>query len=828
MTEKKGLLIGFISPGTIPTKWMVRIIEMSQGIPAGVFWKFGWFDAFGKDFVKDQGGYAEARNKVVRQAKAMNMKWLFFIDTDVIPPVDAITQLMSNGKKVVSGIYYMKCMPPQPVMFKTMGAGPYWDYPVDETFKIEGSGAGCMLIDMDVFDKFDEASIPYFNENFIFEKEDGTKVKVPLGEDHWFFMKCKELGIETYCDSKVICDHMDIKTGVLFPGKDEYARIRKKVLVKNGRTDILEMEEKLKQLKPNRKTIAFFDTTGAEYSGDEFKHRGVGGAESAIIYTAKELAKYYNVFVFCSCPRPGIYDGVKYVNLDQADLMKEVKVDLLVVQRNCALVSGLDLKEMFKVDKIAIWLHDLATSPIHSGIGATLNKVSKYIVPSKWHMQNIIKQFPGMNENMFIVIPHGVDSNLFRENVTRNKYKLLYSSTPFRGLKEMLDVFPEIKKQVPEAELYVTSSMKVYNNKDKESKEFEELYNRARNIDGVKYIGTVKKDELAKHFMESRMWSYPNTYEETFCIGAIESISAGTPIVTSCLGALPEVIPRGCSLTSMADPKSEQFKQDFINNCVRLLKDDSLWNKMNEECNKHNFDWSKSSLKWVENFFKEDLQNYSEACLINEVKKDIKLYDENSMNDFNNINTPEYWNSVYSNEVSHGATFRENLERYELLKKYIKQSTNQYKLLDYGCGTGEYIKWLRKEYPSIELTAVDFSTVALNKIKSEDKTVEIYTDLPEGKKFDFISCQHVMEHINRPEILLNKFKEHLNENGIVVIALPLNDDPWHEHVKIYQEKDVIELLNKVDCSYKLIKRKNNLVKQNGDLTEEIIAIVRFD
>jgi len=223
---RNGIAIAYITDGTLDVRWVTRVYtELAANIPSGIFWKMIYVR--GKDYRKN-GGYAAARNKIVDIALEENVKKIMWIDTDVFVPVDCITRLMSTGKRLVSGVYYMKKLPPQPILYKKLGDGPYWRYPVNKVFKIEAAGFGCVLEDMKVIDKFDKEGVPYFKENWVYTKPNGKKVKVKIGEDYWHFVKAKELGVQPYCHSGVLCDHVDYSTWKIYPGEKEVERITKK------------------------------------------------------------------------------------------------------------------------------------------------------------------------------------------------------------------------------------------------------------------------------------------------------------------------------------------------------------------------------------------------------------------------------------------------------------------------------------------------------------------------------------------------------------------------------------------------------------------------
>jgi len=824
--EKEGLMIGFISNGMVPTKWMMRINELGAGIPSGMFWKFCWYE--GKDY-KEKGGYAKARQKVVEQARNNNSKYLMFLDTDVFPPPDVITKLMSHNKPITCGIYYMKSSPAQPVIFKKMGSGPYWDFPVEELIEIDGSGLGCTLIDMDVFDKFEEKGLPFFDENWLHVKEDGSKVRVKVGEDHYFFIKAKELGYQTYCDTSILCDHLDTNTGVIFPGEEEVTKIRERVLKKKGQGQIIDKEKILFDLDPDKKTIVFYNATPSEFSGDELERRGVGGSEGDIINLAKIFAKQYNVIVFCNCPRQGIFDGVRYVHAENTEWMKKFKTDLFVASRNTHLLADVNFKEYFNVEKVCLWTHDLAESYVFDKLPKALPNIDRIFTLTKWHTDNIRARFRDITEDKWFNARNGVDVELYKDEVERNPFKLIYSSTPFRGLDVLLEVFPMIKSMVPQAELHIFSSMKVYGNHNMdEDKKFQELYEKAQKIEGITYHGTVTRRELAKHMKESAVLAYPNHYPETCCITAMEAVTAGTPIVSSNLAALPEIVPPGCGFLIDGDSHSEPYKKAFIEKVVELLKNKDIWYEMHNACKGHDFSWDTISKEWVKEFFPDDVNKFAKSVTEKPKLKMEKAVQTNR----DNINTPEYWDRQYKFEDDKGIDQRSDPRRWNLLADKIKDGDT---VLDYGCAKGEFLSFLKTKLPKSSFYGVDFSRYAIEQGMKRDSDLRLTNNIQglgmemRDHYFDVITSQHVIEHFDDPSQFIRDMRQLLVKDGTLMLVIPLNDD-WIEHVTIWQISDVMDLLNKFDCTYQLHHRKLTIRKaaNNKDYVEEIIAYIKFN
>jgi glycosyltransferase involved in cell wall biosynthesis len=102
----------------------------------------------------------------------------------------------------------------------------------------------------------------------------------------------------------------------------------------------------------------------------------------------------------------------------------------------------------------------------------------------------------------------------------------------------LVEAWPLIHRAVPEAELLIFSSLKVYKRED--SMEERELYEQAKNLPGVIYRGSLGQKELREEIQTCRVLAYPCIFPETSCITAMEAMASGCVVVSTALGALPE------------------------------------------------------------------------------------------------------------------------------------------------------------------------------------------------------------------------------------------------------------------------------------------------
>lgn len=105
-------------------------------------------------------------------------------------------------------------------------------------------------------------------------------------------------------------------------------------------------------------------------------------------------------------------------------------------------------------------------------------------------------------------------------------------------------------------------------------------------------------------------------------------------------------------------------------------------------------------------------------------------------------------------------------------------ATNSKNLLDVGAGTGEFLQEVKKKWPSLSLSGVEFSADAAK--KAEDKfgfhfAVGTLEDLIacNDESFDIITLNHVLEHILEPHKVTASIRHLLSERGIVYVQVPM-------------------------------------------------------
>jgi len=317
--------------------------------------------------------------------------------------------------------------------------------------------------------------------------------------------------------------------------------------------------------------IVFFPQSCLPFHARTLEERPLGGMETAIIRLAEALhLRGHKVAVFTADPNPPPSQP-EYLPLQAVQRLTPVDV-FVAVREWIPLAWRLPCKKRF------FWTGDAADQPQSLGIGdLRLTKIIDGVwLKSRWQAETLCRS-SGLPRERVGLLGNGVHLPYFEGAEQRVRKRLIYSSTPYRGLGHMLQLYPEIKRRHPDAELKVFSGYAVYQSPrgyDAEAeKRFEALKQKLAEMPDVEVAGNVLQKQLAREYMKAAVLVYPNVFAETSCITAMEAQAGGCVPVTTALGALPETIGDSGVLIS-ARPGSAEYAAAFVDGVDRLLKDD--------------------------------------------------------------------------------------------------------------------------------------------------------------------------------------------------------------------------------------------------------------
>jgi UDP-glucose:(glucosyl)LPS alpha-1,2-glucosyltransferase len=208
---------------------------------------------------------------------------------------------------------------------------------------------------------------------------------------------------------------------------------------------------------------------------------------------------------------------------------------------NCQIICSRERE--LEEDKIRIfWCHDLPEDPESAKFRdpAWRDRYHKFVFISNWQYQRYCLVHGLPMDNKSIILESGIDPA--PESVLEkpsDKIRLVYTSTPQRGLEILVPVFELLATDQSDIHLDVFSSFKIYG-WDEVDAQFEPLYDRIRNHPQMTYHGFTPNDQLRESLNSAHIFAYPSIWTETSCRAMLEAMSAGLVCVHPNLGALPE------------------------------------------------------------------------------------------------------------------------------------------------------------------------------------------------------------------------------------------------------------------------------------------------
>jgi hypothetical protein len=140
------LLIGTPMTGLVRSEWMVA--RYGQTIPTN--WSHAEIMQWLNSYIPLGYQLVDAENIIAKTLVEGKWEWLLFIESDNVLPPDTFlkfNQYMIKGDiPVVSGLYFTKSEPPEPMIYREMGEGYYADWKMGEKVWCNGLPFGCTLI----------------------------------------------------------------------------------------------------------------------------------------------------------------------------------------------------------------------------------------------------------------------------------------------------------------------------------------------------------------------------------------------------------------------------------------------------------------------------------------------------------------------------------------------------------------------------------------------------------------------------------------------------------------------------------------------------------
>lgn len=308
--------------------------------------------------------------------------------------------------------------------------------------------------------------------------------------------------------------------------------------------------------------ILFVDFKSSEnYDFKYMESHSLGGTESTVLRTARELAREHNVYISqLNRTEPYTEDGISYIHNNDSRTQTDFIPDIIIILRKYRILK--DYKLIYPNAKMFVWVHNFQNYDILGKRHLIAKTNAKVICVSKHHQNYINNILNGCLSWLFRLftlsftkisvtyIYNTIDTQFSHKDVDIDKNKLFFFSTANKGLKEVLTHFKELIKNAPNYKLYIAGSTK-------EQLKGYKLDNNLLHSDSVIILGKIPKNEITSHLQNSFCVFYPqHVHPETFGLIYVEANCVGTPVLAHSFGSTSEVIENQDQLVNAKSSKA--------------------------------------------------------------------------------------------------------------------------------------------------------------------------------------------------------------------------------------------------------------------------------
>lgn len=294
---------------------------------------------------------------------------------------------------------------------------------------------------------------------------------------------------------------------------------------------LTEMKLKTKELEGGEKVetdeIVFSSIPGShpyEFDGEVYKARGIGGSETALVEVAEWMARLTQrrIVVFNTREQNKTINGVEYRPSQMMhEYFRTFRPGVHIAWRHNIKITDAPTY---------LWCHDL-----HTPGGEIHKNYVKHLCLSDFH-KNYVQVLQKIPSDKIHITRNGVNDDRFKGFTAKNENKIVFASSPDRGLDRAMLIVEEARKTRPDLELHAYYGMdnmkKMGGHFGEQAKKLEEMMSTRP---WVKFHGNIDQKTLAKEMKEAVVWLYPANFIETYCITALEAYKS------KCFGLVREI-----------------------------------------------------------------------------------------------------------------------------------------------------------------------------------------------------------------------------------------------------------------------------------------------
>lgn len=281
--------------------------------------------------------------------------------------------------------------------------------------------------------------------------------------------------------------------------------------------------------------LLFLDTVcPTPYDCASLNKGRLGGTEATVIRVAENIPMLATVAQHNKALVTLSPNHVTYRSLQHKDFKDEWRG--IVVLRDVK--AAIALRKTFErhTGQFFIWMHDAIEPSFAKWAPALIELDIQIICVSEWQkvrLLHVLKEGTNLTKYPKIHVIYNPVAPMLAPDMTHiDEHKLVFFSSPHKGLLETLEIFQALVELQPKFRLYVANPG-YFNQMD---------LSKYKN---VVELGELGHAEVLQHVRSALCVFYPNyVFPETFGLVMAEANAVGTPVITHELGAAREVLTK--------------------------------------------------------------------------------------------------------------------------------------------------------------------------------------------------------------------------------------------------------------------------------------------
>jgi glycosyltransferase involved in cell wall biosynthesis len=236
-------------------------------------------------------------------------------------------------------------------------------------------------------------------------------------------------------------------------------------------------------------------------------------------------------------------------------------------------------------------------------------RFSRIVALCQAHADFLKKKYPPVADRV-CVSSNGIKREIIEEVATnppvRNPRRLIYASSPDRGMEYLLDIFPRAKEIVPDLELHLYYG---FDNIEKLEAKYGPDHFISRNAmrlrdmmnqPGVVMHGRTAQPDLIREWFKSGIWCHPSEFTETSCITSMDAQACGAIPITTPTWAVGENVKHGIFIEGniKSDLTHARYALQLASLALQPEEQDKIRAEMMTWARKQ-FDWERVVDQWA-------------------------------------------------------------------------------------------------------------------------------------------------------------------------------------------------------------------------------------